>query len=136
MIGSMTSRTSMRPLGYMAEPVRTVEPDGSVNQAWPSELRYPYELAEPYACDPQYAPRAFSSIVGRIDQRTRQDETNNGRDGLFATFLLVTPSPVEGRGRILDEDTQLLYEIVGPPWTVYDSRGIHHYEASLERVSG
>jgi hypothetical protein len=115
MIGSMTSRTSMRQLGFMAEPVRTVEPDGSVNQAWPSE---------------------FSPIVGRIDQRTRQDETNNGRDGLFATFLLVTPSPVEGRGRVLDEDTQLLYEIVGPPWTVYDSRGIHHYEASLERVSG
>jgi hypothetical protein len=134
MIGSMTSRTSMRELGYMAEPDRVVEPDGSVSQYWPTGGQHPYDYPDAYDCALPYDPMTAAPIMGRIDQRTREDETNNGRDGLFATFLLVTPSPVEGRARIIDGAT--IYEIAGPPWAVWDSKGIHHYEASMERMTG
>jgi hypothetical protein len=106
-------------LAYRA-PVRTVEPDGSVSEGWGDAVQ----------------------ILGHIQQRKRSDVTSNGREGLLGEYLLLTRAEVEGRGRVIDTTVynrgcaEIVYGIVGFPAAVHDSKGVHHYEATLESVTG
>jgi hypothetical protein len=108
------------PLAYRA-PVFDVLDDGSVSEGWGDAVEF----------------------LGRIQQRSRGDVTGEGRDGLISEYLLLTKCDVVPRARVfqdsIDADghpVDIAYEVVGFPAELYDSKGLHHYEATLKLVTG
>ena len=103
---------SLRPVLYHPPIKEVFEPDGSSEKL----------LGTP------------SVIQARIDQRSRNEFDEQGRDLRISTYLLITLTLVDSLGRITDGPR--VYEIAGEPWAVWDSTTIHHYEATLKRVHG
>lgn len=76
-----------------------------------------------------------TAITGRIDQRLRREELDEGRQAEVSEWLLITnATTVAAQDRVVDGT--LTYEVVGRPWPVYGSSGVHHHEATLRLVVG
>lgn len=80
-------------------------------------------------------PASSASITAWLQQESRKEPREDGRDPLEQTWLMVTnESDVLGYDRIIFG--ALTLEVEGPPESTYTPAGFHHLEATLRVVSG
>ena len=71
----------------------------------------------------------------RLEQLTRDEQSDETRDALVATFKMFTnETGIRGRDRITIGG--ITYEVDGPPDLVTDRAGTHHLEATVRWVAG